>query len=89
MGYKKGSTILPAELIEQIQKYVDGESVYIPRISEKRRKWGENTRSRKALEERNAEIYGKYKNGVRVKQLAEEYNISSQGIYKIIAKYKK
>ncbi len=89
MGYKKGSSILPDELIKQIQKYVDGECIYIPRISGKRRKWGENTDFRNLLEERNAKIYSGYQSGVSVKQLAEEYHISPQGIYKIIAKYKK
>ena len=88
MGYKKGIEILPTELIKQIQKYVDGEFVYIPRISEKRKKWGENTNSQEALEKRNVEIYIKYKSGISVKQLSEEYYISPQGIYKIISKYK-
>lgn len=88
MGYKKGTAVLPAELIKQIQKYVDGECVYIPRISEKRRKWGEKTNSHDLLEERNTEIYLKYKGGVSVRQLSEEYFISPQGIYKIISKYK-
>ena len=89
MGYKKGIAILPAELIRQIQEYVDGEYIYIPRIPKKRKKWGENTHIRESLETRNMEIYFKYKNGVSVKQLSEEYYISSQGIYKIISKYRK
>lgn len=88
MGYKKGIAILPTELVAQIQKYVDGECIYIPRISDKRKKWGENTNSHRILEERNAEIYFKYKSGISVKQLSEEYYISPQGIYKIISKYK-
>lgn len=88
MGYKKGIEILPTELIKQIQEYVDGELIYIPRLSEKRRKWGENTNSPKAFEERNAEIYLKYKNGVSVMKLSEDFYISPQGIYKIISKYK-
>lgn len=88
MGYKKGIAILPTELVKQIQEYVDGECIYIPRISENRKKWGENKTSVDTLEKRNAEIYMKYKNGVSVKQLSEEYYISPQGIYKILSKYK-
>lgn len=88
MGYKNGIAVLPAELIAQIQKYVDGECVYIPRSAEKRRKWGEITASRDALSRRNAEIYNRYTRGASVRQLSEEYCISCQGIYKIIAKYR-
>ena len=87
MGYKN-SCELPTELIEQIQEYVDGEMVYIPRKSDKRRKWGEISGSYSSLEERNVEIYNKYKNGISVKTLSEEYYISTQGIYKILTKFK-
>ncbi len=88
MGYKNGIAVLPTELIAQIQKYVDGEYIYIPRAAEKRRKWGETNASREALSRRNAQIYARYVGGASVRQLSEEYYISRQGIYKIIAKYK-
>lgn len=87
MSYKR-NTRIPTELIEQIQEYVDGETVYIPRKASKRRKWGESSGSHLSLDDRNAEIYRKYKDGVSVKSLSEEYYISTQGIYKILAKFK-
>ena len=37
MSYKKAAQILPDELIRQIQQYVDGEAIYIPRADERRR----------------------------------------------------
>ena len=37
MSYKKAAQILPDELIRQIQQYVDGEAIYIPRSDERRR----------------------------------------------------
>lgn len=85
MGYKNGKTILPDELIKQIQQYVDGESVYIPRKEEKRKSWGQDTDTKAVLERRNAEIFLKYQDGYRVVDLAEEYHLSTQGIYKIIS----
>lgn len=88
MGYKRGDSILPAELIQQIQKYVDGEYVYIPRLAENRKRWGDNTDIRQTLELRNQEIFRKYQSGARVSELSEEYHISTQGIYKILSKYK-
>ena len=36
----KAAEILPVEVIELIQQYVDGENIYIPRKEEKRQKWG-------------------------------------------------
>ena len=87
MGYKK-STELPTELIEKIQEYIDGETVYIPRKANKRKRWGESSDCHLSLDERNAEIFRKYKDGESVKELAEEYYLSTQGIYKILTKYK-
>lgn len=36
MSYRKAEEILPRELIEVIQQYVDGENIYIPRKLEHR-----------------------------------------------------
>lgn len=88
MGYKKSIEILPTELVRQIQEYIDGTYIYIPRIAENRKKWGENSKFKELLQSRNEEIYNKYKQGVKVRKLSEEYYISPQGIYKIISKYK-
>jgi len=88
MGYKNSVDILPPDLIAQIQQYVDGESIYIPRAAHERRKWGENTNTCQVLNSRNSEIYHKYRSGVRVQQLSEEYHISTQGIYKVLSKFK-
>lgn len=88
MGYRNGKEILPDELIRQIQKYVDGESIYIPRKEENRKYWGTNTNSRQQIAIRNREIYEKYKMGYRVVDLAKEYYISTQAIYKILLKQK-
>lgn len=88
MGYKNGSVLLPAELLKQIQDYVDGEYIYIPRLTANRKKWGDKTEIRIMLAERNSEIYRKYKSGVPVRQLSETYCISPQGIYKILSAHK-
>ena len=32
MGYKKAAHILPQKLLEEVQEYVDGEFIYIPRV---------------------------------------------------------
>lgn len=43
MSYKKAADVLPEELIDLIQNYVDGEYLYIPRKEMNRKAWGENT----------------------------------------------
>ncbi len=37
MSYKKAEHILPLEIIELIQNYVDGECIYIPRKKNQRK----------------------------------------------------
>lgn len=88
MGYKKAGDILPPELLAQVQQYIEGASVYIPRLEQNRRRWGEETGLRDELDERNAEICRRYAEGDRVEQMAEEYHMSPQAIYKVIAKGK-
>lgn len=88
MGYISGRKILPEELITLIQQYVEGECVYIPKAKENCKAWGEAGNTRKELDQRNIEIYNKYKRGISVKCLSEIYCISTQGIYKIISKQK-
>ena len=70
MGCKK-SRRLPNELIERIQEYVDGETVYIPK-KVNRNPDGTNP---SPLDDRNAEIYEKYMGGKSVKELSLEYFI--------------
>ena len=89
MGYKNGKEVLPEDLILQIQKFVDGECVYIPRTETTRKKWGDNTDAKSFISERNRDIYSKYLEGISVVDLSKEYNLSTQGIYKIISKYKR
>jgi len=87
MGYINSINVLPAELIAQIQQYIDGECIYIPRADNNRRKWGDNTDSLRSLEERNQIIRCKYQQGISVKELSAQYYMSPQGIYKILSKH--
>ena len=56
MSYRKAEEILPRELIEVSQQYVDGENIYIPRKLEHRKGWGERTQARQELDARNSAI---------------------------------
>lgn len=41
MSYKRAIHILPNDLLEMVQEYVDGEFIYIPRKSGKKKEWGQ------------------------------------------------
>lgn len=89
MSYRSAEKVLPVELVEQIQQYVDGGYLYIPRKQEKRKKWGENTMIRKQLGERNSSIYEDYLQGLSIKELAEKYFLSEKSIQRIICQKRK
>jgi Mor family transcriptional regulator len=84
--YKNGKDILPPELLEQLQKYVQGELIYIPREKCKRKAWGETNGTRITIRKRNHDIYSLYKNGTSIDDLIETYNLSEDSIRKIILK---
>lgn len=84
MGYKRAEEVLPAELLEQIQEYVSGDSIYIPRRKDSRRHWGEQTGTRKELVKRNSQIKKDYAGGYTIKQLADKYFLSPKSIQRIL-----
>ena len=40
MSYQKPDRILPRELLEQVQEYVDGALIYIPKTAGHKKCWG-------------------------------------------------
>ncbi len=89
MGYKKAEEVLPQELIELIQKYVDGENIYIPRKKNRREKWGNKTKIREELRKRNDLIFKDFQQGYRIEELALKYFLSEKSIQRIIHEMKK
>lgn len=84
MGYIRAEEILPDEVIELIQRYVDGTNLYIPRKLENRCDWGAKTPYRRELEHRNHMIYKDYLSGMTVNELAQSYYLSEKSIQRII-----
>lgn len=89
MSYRSAEQILPAEIIELIQQYVDGENIYIPRKTENRKKWGEETRIKQELDIRNQKIFREYLAGVKISELAVRYFLSEKSIQRIVYQAKK
>jgi len=84
MRYKNAKDILPRDVLALIQEYTDGEYIYIPRKTENRKNWGENTNSKTETQERNEKIYVQYKSGHKVDELAQQYFLSVKTIQRII-----
>ena len=89
MRYQKANEILPVELVELIQDYIDGEYVYNPRKQENKKGWGETSRAREELQSRNIEIFVKYSQGLGIKDLAEQYFLSEKSIQRIVLQERK
>lgn len=84
MSYIKAEDILPEELIRQIQQYVDGTYLYIPRKPGTRRAWGQETDYKAELRLRNQRIRREHAEGLGVAQLSRKYHLSEKSIRRIL-----
>lgn len=89
MKYINANKVLPEKLIMEIQKYVQGETLYIPKRETEYQKWGTLSGGRQLLDHRNAAIRTSFNNGSSIQQLAKEYYLSSETIKKIVYSHKK
>ena len=87
MSYVKAEDILPKKLVEEIQQYVDGQLVYIPRKNENSLSWGEKNGTRERLAKRNQAIVSQYYSGETIGKLSEMYFLSEKRIQGIIHEY--
>lgn len=85
MKYINASDILPDKLLREIQKYAEGEALYIPMITD-RKKWGEGSGARNYYERRNEEIRRKFAENVSLETLAIQYCLAVETIRKIVYK---
>ena len=80
--YIKAEDILPKELLEAIQQYVDGKLIYIP--SKEKLEWGSETSARSFFRERNAKIYQAHLHGASIKDLSLGFSLSEKSIQRIL-----
>lgn len=86
VNYKNGKDVLPPRLLKELQNYIQGELLYIPKPERSRALWGELSGTRKSMAKRNEEIYRLYHSGHTVSDLAERFFLSDESIRKIICK---
>ena len=87
MKYRNVNEILPPELVEEIQKYIQGESVYIPKKDKITRK--APTEYKIELEKRNTRIYKMHLEGMSNDKLAENFSLAQSSIRRIIIEQRK
>lgn len=75
-------------MVEMLQDYAAGQTVYIPRKPGQRAVWGEKTKFRREIEERNRQIYRRYLEGASTKELAVSFYLSVKSIQRIIRQEK-
>lgn len=85
MKYRNASHVLPDELLAEIQKYAQGELIYIPKVEEKKQ-WGEGSGARRYYEDRNNKIKADYRAGLKITALADKYGLSEDRIRRIVNK---
>ena len=75
--------ILPEELLMEVQKYIDGDILYIPKVSPKK-EWGLASGSKRYYVERNSEIRELYHQGVSIEQLGKQFGLANSTIKRIL-----
>ena len=84
MPYTNAEEILPPDLLSEVQKYIQGEQIYIPRHGDTRLGWGVKNGTRRMLESRNLEIRRMKREGLSILALADRFNLSPDSIRKIL-----
>ena len=89
MGYMRAEDILPKEVLELVQKYADGQTIYIPRKSDCHKSWGAGTETKRDLMIRNERMYEEYQSGTTIIELSERYFLTEKSVQRIIRNHKK
>jgi len=84
MKYRNATELLPPQLLQELQKYAQGETLYIPKV--KRESWGVGTGARTFFSKRDTAIRNQFSRGVGMEKLSEEYFISEDAVKKIVYK---
>ncbi len=84
MAYANADELLPPELLREVQKYIQGCLLYVPRSGPERLGWGSRSGARAALDSRNDAIRSGKASGLSIDELAEAHGLSPDAIRKIL-----
>ena len=83
MKYVNAAEILPKQLLKELQTYIDGSVLYVPKVSTKKG-WGTTSGARTFYQERNIEIQKRFHEGYSIDALSEQYGLAYSTVKKII-----
>ena len=84
MKYINATEVLPKNLLNEIQRYIAGEILYIPQPEGQKNSWGSKTGVKQELINRNKQIKFEKENGSTIDELMLKYNLSYDTIKKIV-----
>ena len=84
MKYCNAEEVLPRNLLIEIQKYVEGVQIYVPKGSGSRLGWGERNGQRSKLYQRNRQIRTEFRMGEDIEVLMQRYHLGYESIRKIV-----
>ncbi|MBR1585257.1 MAG: hypothetical protein IJ662_06935 [Clostridia bacterium] len=87
MSYIRADRILPAELLESLQQYAAGKTIYVP--GNRKQKWGSGTAAKEFFCERNNRIYEAFQRGTSVEKLSQSFYLSEKSIQRILRNQKR
>ena len=86
MSYIRAEEILPKELLETIQQYVDGQIIYIPK--KEKQEWGSGSSAKEFFRERNERIFQAWQKGISEDELSRRFSLSRKSIQRILRSQK-
>ena len=84
MSYIRAEDVLPSDLLEIVQEYANGVSLYIPKKNTDKKTWGSVNGTKEYYAERNAAIYADYADGSSAAALSSKYGLSEKTLQRII-----
>jgi len=84
MKYINATEVLPKDLLNEIQKYIAGEILYIPQSEGLKNAWGSKTGAKQEIIYRNKQIKFEKEKGKSIDELMLKYNLSYDTIKKIV-----
>lgn len=84
MKYRNAKAVLPKELLAELQKYAEGELIYVPGRKPRKAGWGTLNGSRESYMLRNMQIVRHYQGGASIEELSGRFYLSKDSVKKII-----
>jgi Mor family transcriptional regulator len=82
--HSNANRVLPEKLLSEIQQYVQGELLYIPKPKNSYKKWGDTTQSKAVTSARNDTIRLAFDTGSTIDELCKKHFLSPASIKKIV-----